>query len=131
MKSNHILWSLIVLAIIVFLPNLLYHPSSKLGGGPEIFALYLLLWIVLSITSPFLLLLEAIGVIPGNRRFLLTFLIFINLYFGVQGLYLVFRKEFAYPSLITASLFVLNLIWSLLLFITIRSKNRIDQSQHI
>ena|ERR1700722_8202733 len=126
MKTNHIFWSLMLLAIIVFLPNLFYHPNAKLGGGPDIFLMYLLLWIILSVATPFQLLLERIGVLQGNFKFLSTFLMLLNLYFGLYGLHLIISKEFAKPSTLAICLLLLNLVWGALLFIMLRSKKRLD-----
>ena len=127
MKSNHIFWSLMLLVMIVFLPNLFCHNNTKLGSGPDLFALYLLLWIILSITTPFFLLLEGIGAVAGNLQFLSTFLMSLNFYFGLYGLHLFISKEFAKPSPLVICLFLLNLVWAILLLITLRSKKRIDQ----
>jgi hypothetical protein len=126
MKTNHIFWSLMLLAIIVFLPNLFYHPHAKLGGGPDIFLMYVLLWIILSVATPFQLLLERIGVVQGKFQFLSTFLMLLNFYFGLYGLHLFISKEFPKPSTLAIFLLILNLVWCVLLFVRLRSKKRLD-----
>jgi hypothetical protein len=122
MKSNHIFWALTLLAIIVFLPSLFWHTNAKLGIGPNLVLIYLLIWIVLSITTPFLLMLERIGAVPGEHPFIFTLLSLLNFYFGLYGLYLIFSKELAKPTPLTICLFTLNLVWSVAIFITLRSK---------
>jgi hypothetical protein len=122
MKTNHIFWSLMLLAIIAFLPNLLYHPNTKLGAGPDLFALYLLIWIILSIATPFLLMLARFGLVPGNLRFLSTFLTLSSLYFGLYGLHLIISKEFVTNTPLAIGLFSLNLVWGILLFLTLQRK---------
>ena len=129
MKSNNIFWTLLVLTIIAVLPILLYQSHAKFGGSLDLFMVYFLLWIVIIITTPFWILVERLGVAPDNLQFLSTSLTLLNLYFGLYGLHLIFFKQFAKPSPLIICLLVLNLVWSILLFMTLRSKKRIDGLQ--
>jgi hypothetical protein len=124
MKSNHVFWASMLLAIIVFIPNLFCHSNAKLGIGPNLVLIYLVFWIILSIITPFLLILEKIGAIPGEHPFIFTLLSFLNFYFGLYGLHLFFSKELAKPSPLIIFLFTLNLGWGIAIFITLRSKKR-------
>ena len=122
MKSIHIFWALLLLAIIVFLPNLACHSNAKLGFGPNLVLIYLLFWIVLSVITPFLLMLKKIGAIPGEHPFIFTLLSLLNFYFGLYGLYLILSKELGKPAPLSICLFTLNLIWGVVIFITLRLK---------
>jgi hypothetical protein len=124
MKSNHILGSLMIIAIIAVLPILLYQSHAKFGGGLDLFILYFFFWIVLSITTPFWILVEKFGVVPDKLQFLSTSLTLLNLFFGLYGLHLIFFKQLARPSPFITCLLVLNLVWGILLLMTLRSKKR-------
>ena len=122
MKSIHIFWSFLLLAIVVFLPNLSCHSNAKLGNGPNLVLIYLLFWIILSVITPFLLMLKKIEAIPGEYPFIFTLLSLLNFYFGLYGLYLILSKEFAKPTPLTICLFTLNLVWGVAIFITLQLK---------
>jgi hypothetical protein len=118
----HIFWASMLLAIIVFLPTLSCHTNAKLGTGPNLVLIYLLFWIVISIVAPLLLLLKKIGVITDGYQFIFTLLSLSSFYFGLYGFYLILSKELAKPSPLTICLFALNLVWSIAIYMTLRSK---------
>ncbi len=93
MKLTHIFWSLLILAIIIFIPSLLYRPNTKLGGGPDLVGFYLLIWIMTTVISPVVIILKKLNILKGNRRFLLTLLDILNFYFGCYGIYMILAGQ--------------------------------------
>lgn len=130
MKLTHIFWSLLILAIIVFIPSLLYRPNTKLGGGPELVGFYLLIWIMTTGISPVVIILKKLNVVKGSGRFLLTLLMILNFYFGCYGIYMILAGEITQSSPFFQSFLILNLVWSVLI-ISIVAKPKNDKSINI
>src|ERR1700744_3209664 len=111
MKLTHIFWALLILVVIIFVPGLFYRTNTKLGGGPDLLAYFLLLWIITSVMSPLILLLKKFRVIRNDMAFLMTLLVIFNLYFGSYGTYMILTGQVQRPGHYTLLFFILNLVW--------------------
>jgi hypothetical protein len=124
MKLTHIFWSLLILAIIIFIPSLLYRPNTKLGGGPDLVGFYLLIWIMTTVISPVVIILKKLNILKGNRRFLLTLLDILNFYFGCYGIYMILAGQITEYGPFFLSLLFFNLVsGALITSIIAKSKN--------
>jgi hypothetical protein len=124
MKLTHIFWSLLILAIIVFIPSLLYRPNTKLGGGPDLVGFYLLLWIMTTGISPVVIILKTFNLVKSNARFLLTLLCILNFYFGCYGIYMIQAGQITQYGSFFLSLLLLNLVCGvLIILLVVKSKN--------
>jgi len=117
MKLTDIFCSLLILTLVIFMPALFYRTNSKLGGGLDIFAFYLVIWIVTSCISPILLGLLKFKLIKRTLAFPLTLLVVFNLYFGLYGVYLALSSQVFHPGRVALIFFILNLVWALLISI--------------
>jgi hypothetical protein len=124
MKLVYILWSLVILVIIIFIPGLFYRTNAKLGGGPDLVAYYLLLWIATSVISPLIIVLKKIRVVKRNIEFIQTLLAVFNFYFGAYGIFLLLSGQVLRPGPFLLLFCILNLIWAILLTIAIFRKHR-------
>jgi len=124
MKLMNIFWSLLILVIIVFIPSLLYRPSTKLGGGPDLVGFYFLIWIMTTGISPVVIILKRLNIAKGNIRFLLTLLCILNFYFGSYGIYMILTGQITHYGSLFISLLLLNLICGvLIILLVVKSKN--------
>jgi hypothetical protein len=117
MKLTHIFWALLILVLLVFIPGLFYRTNTKLGGGPDLLAFFLLLWVITSIISPLILILTKFRIIRSNISFLSTLLAVFNLYFGSYGIYLIMTGQISRPGNYTFLFLILNLVWAVLLIL--------------
>jgi hypothetical protein len=127
MKLIHFFWSLLILAILIYIPSLFYRTSAKLHGGTDLYAFYLILWTITSILSPILLILNKLRIISRITPFIQSLLIVFNLYFGIHGMYLVLAGEIPTDASLIFLLFCLNIIWAILFILysmAIAHKNR-------
>ena len=121
MKLVHIFWSLLILTILIFIPGIFYRTNSKLGGGADLFAFFLLIWTVTSVVSPVILVLRKLKIIKSKILFPLTLLAIFNLYFGSYGIYMILSDQVYRPGFALKFL-GLNLVWAVLLILLASSK---------
>jgi hypothetical protein len=126
MKLKHIFWSLLLLVLVFILPNLFYRTNGKAQGGIDLYALFLLLWVIVSFVSPVVLILRRTAVISGDIRFLYTLLSVFSAYCGILGIYKILTGRILSSAPLSIPFFTLNLLWAALLIIDIyRIRNRI------
>ena len=119
MKLKHIFWSLLLLTLVFILPNLFYRPNGKTQGGIDLYALFLLLWVIVSFVSPVVLILRRTAVISGDIRFLYTLLSVFSVYFGILGIYKIRTGQIIPVAPLSIPFFTLNLVWATLIIIDI------------
>jgi hypothetical protein len=117
LKLIHIFWSLAILAAIIFIPVLLHPTNSNLHGGPDLYAFFLLIWAIVSMTTPVLIILHNYKIIRKELYFTFTLLFVLNLYFGIIALFKIFIDETLKSLHLAYILFPLNLLWSVLIVI--------------
>ncbi|HEY4111559.1 hypothetical protein [Puia sp.] len=130
MKLTYILWSLVILAATIFVPGLFYRTNAKLGGGPDLVAFFLLIWIITSIVSPLVILLKKVGATKGDIGFIRTLLTTFNLYFGTYGIYMISVGQITQSGPFLIFFLILNLIWAVLFIIMALTRHRKNASQH-
>jgi hypothetical protein len=128
MKLIHFFWSLLILAILIYIPSLFYRTNAKLHGGTDLYAFYFILWTITSILSPILLILSKVRVIREKMPFTQTLLLVFNLYFAIHGMYLVLTGEIAKDRLPIFLLFFLNVLWAVLFILLRASKAHKNQT---
>lgn len=112
MKLTHIFWTLFLLVILIYVPSIFYRTNTKLGGGPDLFAFYVLLWILTSAISPIFLAFWILKAIKKSTSFLMTLLVIFNLYFGSYGIYMILSGQISRPPSYVLALLILNLVWA-------------------
>jgi len=116
MKLTHIFWSLLVLAALLFVPVLLCQAKSNLNGGPDLYAFFLLIWIIVSMSTPILITLRKCKLIHKELDFTFTLLFMLNLYFGVLVLFKLFIDQTLNSLHLAYFIFPLNLLWATIIF---------------
>jgi hypothetical protein len=124
MKVIHIFWSLLILAATIFIPTLLYPGNSDLHGGADLFAFFLVIWAVVTITTPILLLLHKYKIIRKDLHFTFTLLFVFNLYFGTLALFKIFIDQTLHSLLFAYIMFPLNIVWGALIIIELVARNK-------
>ena len=112
MRLNHIFWSLVVVALIIVLPTLLFLNHGKLQGGPELFGTFLILWWAIDALTPLILIVAWVKKISLCEKFLFTLLVTLNLYFGLMGIYHMLQVGSVQLYPISFILFLLNFGWA-------------------
>ena len=112
MRLTHIFWSLLVLAVMILLPRLLFLNHGKLQGGPEIFGSYLVLWWTIDAVSPLALVIAKARRMPLREKFFFTLLATLNLYFGLIGIYYLNAQAVTQIYRVSFVLCLLNLVWT-------------------
>jgi cell shape-determining protein MreD len=128
MKLTHIFWSLLTLALIIFIPSLLYRPNSKLGGGPDLLLLFVLIWLITTGVSPIIIILKIARVVKRKIEFLRVLLMIFNFYFGCYGIYMILSGQIMRSGPFYLPLFILNLIWGGVLLIIMSTNSSKDDS---
>jgi hypothetical protein len=125
MKLTHIFWSLLILIMTAIVPNFAYRTNGKVHGGIDLYALFLLLWVIVSFASPIVLILHKTSVINGDIRFLYTLLSVFSVYIGIVGIYKIFTGQIVPVAPLSTPFFTLNILWAALLTIdSFRIRNR-------
>jgi hypothetical protein len=119
MKLSYIFWSLLILALLLCVPGVFYRNNSKLGGGAELLALFLLLWLATTVMSPIILFLSWKRIIKNKLEFIFTLLAIFNFCFGIYGIYMILAGQVYRPGPFALEIFILNLVWSALIFLHI------------
>jgi hypothetical protein len=117
MKLIHLFWSLSILAAIIFIPVLLHPTNGNLHGGLDLFAFFLLIWTIVTMTTPILIILHKYKIIRNEPYFTFTLLFVLNLYFGVLALFKIFIDQTLTSLHWAYVLFPLNLLWGILISI--------------
>lgn len=112
MRLIHIFWSLVVVVGLITLPTLLFLHRGKLQGGPEIVGTFLIFWWILDIVTPLALCLAWLKKRPLRNSFTFTLLAFLNLYFGLMGIYHLMPPGSIHAYEFSFFVFLLNLSWA-------------------
>jgi hypothetical protein len=115
MKLMHIFWSLVIVVAMIFLPVGLFLNRGKLNGGPEILGAFLVFWWLTDAATPAILAIALAKKRSLRHRFAFTLLAFLNLYFGLMGVFYFVRQENISELKVSFFFFVLNLAWSLII----------------
>jgi hypothetical protein len=110
MRLTHIFWSLVVLAIMIILPTLLFLNHGKLQGGPEIFGAFLIFWWAIDALTPIMLIAAWLRKSSLQKKFFYTFLAVLNLYFGLMGIYHLLQGGSVHLYPISFILFLFNFV---------------------
>lgn len=112
MRLAHIFWSLVVLAIAIVLPTILFLNHGKLQGGPEIVGTFLIFWWAIDAITPTLLISAWLRHTYLREKFSFTLLATLNLYFGLMGIFHIFQGKAIHLYPISMVLFLLNIVWT-------------------
>jgi len=125
MRLIHIFWSLVVLAIIIVFPTLLFLNHGKLQGGPEIFGTFLILWWAIDLISTIMLMVAWVRKDSLRDKFPFTLLATLNLYFGLMGVYHMLQGRSLHLYPISFILFLLNFVWAgIMIYFQVRRQPR-------
>ena len=119
MKLTHIFWSLFIVTALIFLPVLLFLGKGKLNGGPEIFAIFLISRWAVCIISPISIILAFFKPVRVKQSFGYTLLFFLNLYFGLFGIYELYQGQVRQSFSAALLLLLLDLLWATLICVLI------------
>jgi hypothetical protein len=128
MKLIHVFWSLLILAAIIFIPVLVHPANGNLHGSLDLYAFFLLIWAVVSTTTPVLIILHKYKIIRKDLYFTFTLLFVLNLYFGILALFKIFIDQTLNSLHLAYILFPLNLLWGLLITIDLVVRYRRDRA---
>lgn len=115
MKLTHIFWSLFIVVAMILLPVGLFLNRGKLNGGPEILGAFLVFWWLTDAITPIALSIALARKRSLHHQFSFTLLAFLNLYFGLMGVFYFVRQENISENQISFSFFLLNLAWSIII----------------
>lgn len=115
MRLIHIFWALLVLAVMIVLPIVLFLNRGKLNGGPEILGTFFVFWWLIDGLTPIALIVAWLKKRPLRRRFLFTLLAVLNLYFGLMGIFYFLRAGNIPEYKLSFLVFLLNLTWSVII----------------
>ena len=127
MKLMHIFWSLLILVLLIYFPWIFYRTNGKFHGGAELYALFILVWLIISIVSPITLTICVTRIFMRDIRFWLTLLMVFNLFYGAYVTFLIIYHQIlkVFSFALTASL--LNILWGILIVIYIGIKYNVKQ----
>jgi len=112
MRLAHVFLSLLILSAMIVLPLALFLDRGKLNGGPGILATFLVFWWLIDIITPTALITAWVKRRPLRHQFTITLLAFLNLYFGLMGIFYFLRQRNILEHKIGFFFFLLNLIYS-------------------
>jgi|SRR6185312_13338825 len=112
MRLTHIFFALLILAAMIVLPLALFLNKGKLNGGPAILATFLAFWWMIDVLTPSALIIAWLKRRSLRHQFAFTLLAFLNLYFGLMGIFYFIREGNMLGYKLSFFFFLLNLTWS-------------------
>jgi len=112
MRLTHIFFALLILVVLIITPIGLFLNKGKLNGGPGILATFLIFWWLIDAVTPAALIIASVKRQPLRDKFPFTLLAFLNLYFGLMGVFYFVRQPNMLKHKVSFLFFLLNLVWA-------------------